>query len=267
MAVGVRRFFSLLNVAVAFVTLASALAVLYSDLAVPGYREHHRDALWFVTAYAAVQVVMLVEFARDGRYVPGLALLKAVVAWLFLANFTSLWPYWQTWTPARYVYQLFDWGESTRIGLYGLVFLGRGAWNTLNAFYFTQPWWRRLRITHPFLGRIVTALPPGGMVLCLWLFAQLVREEAQTFSPEAQAVARVVYEGLDCDAVRANDGKTTDDVRQRGERRYQVRIAWGCEQTRVLVRTEDGRMGAAAGSQRACCVPPATSIRSRSKRA
>ena len=261
MAVGVRRFFLLLNAAVAFVTFASALAVLYSDLAVPGYREHHRDALWFVTAYAAVQVVMLVEFARDGRWVPWLALLKAVVAWLFLANFTSLWPYWQGWTPGRYVYQLFDWGEGTRIGLYALVFLGRGLWNTLNAFYFTQPWWRRLRITRPLLGRVVTALPLVGMLFCLWLFLSLVREEAQTFSPEAQAVARLVYEGLDCTAVRANDGKTTDDVRQRGERRYQVRIAWGCEQTRVLVRAEDGRMGAAAGSQRACCARSESSMR------
>ena len=262
-----RRFFCLLNVAVAFVTLASALAVLYSDLFVPGYREHHRDALWFVSAYAAVQAGMLVEFARDGRFVPWLALVKAVAAWLFLANFTALWPYWRMWTPARYVYQLFDWGESTRMGLYALVFLGRGVWNTLNAFYFTQPWWRPLRITHPFLGRVVTALPLAGIVLCIWLFMQLVREEAQTFSPEAQAVARLVYEGLDCAAVRANDGKTTDDVRQRGERRYQVRIAWGCEQTRVLVRAEDGRLGAAVGSQRACCTRPETSMRGPSRRA
>jgi len=254
----VRRVFRLMNVAVALVTLASALAVFYSDLTVPGYREHYRDALWFVVAYSAVQIVMLVEFARDGRHVPWLALLKAVAAWVFLAAFASLWPYWGVWTPARYVYQLFDWGESTRIGLYALVFLGRGVWNTLNAFYFTQPWWRRLRITHPLLGHMVTVLPLAGMILCIWMFMQLVREEAETFSPEARAVARLVYEGLDCDAVRTNDGKTTDDVRQRGERRYHVRIAWGCAETRVLVQAEDGRMGAAAGPQLACCERPET---------
>jgi len=249
----VRLVFRLINIAVALVSLASALAVMYSDLTVPGYREHYRDALWFVIAYAAVQAVMLVEFARDGRFVPWLALLKAAAAWLFLANFTSLWPYWRMWTPARYVYALFDWGQSTRIGLYAFVFLGRGAWNTLNAFYFTQPAWRRLRITHPLIGRIVTAVPPAGIVLCIWMFMQLVREEARTFSPEAQAVAQQIYDGLECDAVRTNDGKTTDDVRQGGERRYHVRIAWGCVQTRVLVQAEDGRMGAAAGPQVACC--------------
>lgn len=245
----------LLNVAIALVTLASALAVLYSDVTVSGYREHYRDALWFVSLYALVQVVMLVEFARDSRLVPWLALAKAAAAWLFLANFTSLWPYWRVWTPARYIYELFNWGESTRIGLYALVFLGRGAFNTLNAFYFTQPAWRRLRITQPLLGRLVTALPLAGMMLCLWLFLRLVSEEVKTFSPEAQEVARLVYEQIDCDAVRTNEGKTTDDVRQRGERRYHVRIAWGCDVTRVLVEAEDGRIGATAGPQTSCCAP------------
>src|SRR5438874_12935453 len=48
MGVGVRLALRLANVAVALVTLASALAVLASDIAVPGYREHYRDALWFV---------------------------------------------------------------------------------------------------------------------------------------------------------------------------------------------------------------------------
>ena len=105
-----RRALRLVNVLVALVTLASALAVLGSDLTVPGYRDHYRDALWLVTAYAAVQVVMLAAFARDTWLVPWLALAKAAAAWLFLANFTALWPYWTTWTPARYVYQLFDWG-------------------------------------------------------------------------------------------------------------------------------------------------------------
>ena len=130
----------LVNVLVAFVTLASALAVLVSDLRVPGYREHYRDALWFVALYAAVQGVMLAAFARDGRLVPWLALSKTAAAYFFLAGFTHLWPYWRVWTPARYVYQLFEWGEDGQVGLMALVFLGRGAFNTLNAMYFTTPW-------------------------------------------------------------------------------------------------------------------------------
>src|SRR5437870_7779777 len=106
----VRLALRIVNVLVALVTLASALAVLVSDLRIPGYREHYRDAVWFVGLYTAVQGVMLVTFARDGRLVPWLALSKAVAAWLFLAGFTHLWPYWRVWTPARYVYQLFEWG-------------------------------------------------------------------------------------------------------------------------------------------------------------
>jgi hypothetical protein len=260
MAVGVRRFFCLLNVAVAFVTLASALAVLYSDLAVPGYREHHRDALWFVSAYAAVQVVMLVEFARDGRLVPWLALAKAVAAWFLITFLDSLWPRWSVWTPARYVYLLFDWGESTGFGMYALIYLGRGLWNTLNTAYFTKSWWMRLRVTAPFLGRVVTGVPLAGMIFCAWKFINEVRLEAQ-LSPEAQAVAQLVYEGLECDAIRANDGRVTYDVRQRGERRYDVRIAWGCAQTRVVVRSQDGRMGGISGPRQACCSPPKSSSR------
>src|SRR5437867_1290683 len=93
----VRLALRLVNVLVALVTLASALAVLASDLAVAGYREHYRDALWFVALYAAAQLVMLVEFARDGRLVPWLALMKTAAAYLFLLNFLALWPYWRTW--------------------------------------------------------------------------------------------------------------------------------------------------------------------------
>ena len=55
---------------IALVTLVSALAVLASDVLVPGYREHYRDAPWFVTLYVLVQIVMLVGFARDWRGVP-----------------------------------------------------------------------------------------------------------------------------------------------------------------------------------------------------
>jgi len=249
----VRLALRIVNVLVALATLASALAVLVSDLWVPGYREHYRDALWFVALYATVQGVMLVAFARDGWLVPWLALAKAAAAYLFLAGFTHLWPYWRMWTPARYVYQLFEWGEDRQVGLMALVFLGRGAFNTLNATYFTAPWWRTLRVRRPLLGRAVTAAPMAATVFFAWTFFALQREEARTFSSEAQDVARVVFEGLDCDAVRAHAGTTTTDLRQRGERRYEVRIAYGCALTQVLVRAEDGRIGTVAGPQLQCC--------------
>jgi len=237
----------------ALVSLGSAVAVLVSDLTVPGYREHYRDALWFVSAYAAVQLFMAVEFVRDGRFLPWLAVARAAAGWAFLAFFVQLWPQWRWWTPGRYVYLLFDWGESSKVGLFALVFLGRGAFNSFAAFYFSEPWWRPLRQRRPLIGRLVTAAAVSAVALCVWAFFQLVREEALTVSPEAQAVADFVYQNLDCATVRAKDGQTTTDLRQQGERRYQVRIAYGCALTRVSVRAEDGRSGAAAGSQLACC--------------
>src|SRR5436305_1369398 len=151
-----RRALRWLNVAIALVTLASGLAVLGSDLLVTGYRELHRDALWFVVAYCAAQVLMVVEFARDGRLVPWLAVAKALAACLFFASFFTSGLYWMAWTPGRYVYQLFVWGEETKVGLFALAFLGRGTFNTLNAFYFTRPWWGPLRVRRPPLGRAVT---------------------------------------------------------------------------------------------------------------
>jgi hypothetical protein len=249
----VRLALRLVNVAIALVTLASALAVLAADILDPGYRAHYRDAIWFVTLYAAIQVVMLVEFARGGRLIPWLALAKAVAAYFFLGYFTSLWPYWRTWTPARYVYQLFDWGEGVKVGLFALIFLGRGAFNTLNAMYWTRDWWGALRFSRPLVGRLVTAVPIGITAFCVWAFLQLTREEARTYSPEAQEVAQNVYESIECDAVRENAGKTTSDLRQQGERKYQVRIAYGCDMTRVVVQAEDGRVGAAAGPRVECC--------------
>src|SRR5438067_1155984 len=54
-------------------------------------------------------------------------------------------------------------------------------------------------------------------------------------------------------AVRAHAGTTTSEVRQRGERLYQVEIAYGCTRTRVRVRAEDGRIGTVAGPQLQCC--------------
>lgn len=242
-----------MNVAIALVTLASALAVLASDLFVPGYRAHYRDAVWFVVLYVAVQLTMLAGFARDGAAVPWLAVAKTAAAYLFLANFVSLWPAWCTWTPARYVYQLFDWGDHTRIGLFALVFLGRGAFNSVNAFALTRAWWVPLRHRRPLVGRLVTAAPVAATALCVWAFLALVREEAAAFSPEAQEVARRVLADLDCAAVRANQGKATTDLRQGGERRYHVRIAYDCTLTRVVVQTEDGRIGTAAAPRLDCC--------------
>ncbi len=245
-----------LNVAIALVTLASALAVLGSDLFVPGYREHYRDAVWVVALYAAVQVAMVVGFARDGAAVPWLALAKTLAAYLFLVSLVALWPTWRTWTPARYVYQVFEWGDDSRIGAFALVFLGRGAFNTVNTFVLTRPWWSPLRIQRPLLGRLVTAVPIAATTLCVWAFLTLVREEAVTFSPEAQAVARRVLADLECAAVRANLRKTTTDLRQAGEHRYHVQISYDCALTRVRVRTEDGRIGSASAPQPACCRDP-----------
>jgi len=249
----VRRALRLVNVLVALATLASALAVLASDLLVPGYQAHYRDAPWFVALYAAVQVVILVEFARDGRLVPWLAVAKALAAYLFLLNFLVLWPYWRTWTPARYVYELFEWNEGRKVTLFAMIFLGRGAFNTLNAVYFTAPWWGSLRRRQPLLGRLVTAVPLGAVVFCVWTFAQLAAEETKMFSPEAAEVARTVLDTVDCEAVRANAGRTTTDVRERASRRYHVRITYGCPVTRVVVLTEEGLVGTAAAPRAECC--------------
>src|SRR2546426_3950331 len=187
-----RRALRWLNVAIAVVTLASGLAVLGSDLLVRGYRDLHRDALWFVVAYCAVQALMVVEFARDGRLVPWLAVAKALAALLFFASFLTSGLYWMAWTPGRYVYQLFGWGEETRVGLFALAFLGRGTFNTLNAFYFTLPRWGPLRVRRPLLRRAVTAVPTGMAGLCPRAFLGPVRGGAQTFSPHAHDVARAV---------------------------------------------------------------------------
>ena len=119
--------------------------------------------------------------------------------------------------------------------------------------YWTRDWWGALRFSRPLLGRLVTAVPIGITAFCVWAFLQLTREEALTYSPEAQEVAQHVYESLECDAVRENAGKTTSDLRLQGERKYQVRIAYGCDMTRVVVQAEDGRVGAAAGPRVECC--------------
>jgi hypothetical protein len=241
------------NALIAAVTLTSALAVLGSDLLVPGYREHYHDALWFVAAYVAVQAFVLLEFVRGGRWMPALAVAKTVAAYLFLLGFPVLWPRWRFWTPARYVYQLFAWDDRSPIGLFALVFLGRGAFNTMNAVYLTRPWWLALRARRPLLGRLATSVPIGVTALCIWAFFALVREEKLSFSPEAQEVARVVFAGLECETLRERAGQTSTDVRQSGERRYRVEITYGCALTRVVVRAEDGRIGTVTGARPECC--------------
>jgi hypothetical protein len=249
----VRPLLRWLNVGIALVTLASALAVLASDLWAPGYREHYGDALWFVTLYVVIQIVMVRGFMRDGPHVPWLVLAKTGAAYLFLLFFFDLWPRWRWWTPARYVYQLFAWGDDSAIGLYALVFLGRGAFNTVNAFVATEGWWRPLRVRRPLLGRLVTSAFVAMTVGCVWVFLQLLREERRTFSPEARAVALRVLADLDCAAVRARRGEVTTDLRAAGERRYHVRIAYDCALTRVIVRTEEGLLGSAAEPRLHCC--------------
>ena len=241
-----------LNVAGAFVTLLSALGVLASHLLESGYRQHHADNLALVTAYTALHVVILVAFARDTWLVPWLAVGKAVAAYVFLWTFPVIGPAWMAMTPGRYVYSLFS-GDVFRLPMFAFIWLGRGAWNAFNAFYFTAGWWQPLRARHPLLGRVVTIVPIAIVVGCMWTFIELVRYEAKTFSPEAHEIARLVYDGLDCDTVRRRAGETTTDTRQRGERRWKVQISYGCAFTNVVVRAEDGRFGFTGGPRPECC--------------
>jgi len=247
-----RRALRAVNVAVAFVTLLSALAVLGSSLFEAGYRLHHDDSLLLVAVYAAAHALILVEFARDGRLVPWLAIGKALAAYVFLLTFPAVGGAWMAMTPGRYVYSLFS-GEVVRFPMFAFVYLGRGAWNTLNAFYFTAPWWRPLRMRRPLVGRLVTLVPITIVVYCVWAFLDLLRYEARTFSPEAHEIARLVFDGLECDAVRSRNGDSADDTRQRGDRRYDVHITYGCGFTSVVVRAEDGRFGVAGGPRPECC--------------
>lgn len=246
------------NVLVTLVTLASAVAVLWSDLFVAGYRTHYGDALPFVLGYVALQLWFLFVFVRGSRWMPSVAIAKAVAAYLFLLTFVVVGPAWMAVTPSRYVYLLFDWGPTVKIGLFGFVFLGRGAWNTFNAFVMTEQWWRPLRITRPLVGRLVTLVPVLLIVGCVWAFFQLVHLDAETFSPEAGEVAHVILADLDCDTIRARDGQTSTDIRQRGTIKYQVEIAYGCAATRVMVRAEDGRLGTAVEPRGECCADRST---------
>ncbi len=251
-----RFAFRFLNAAVALATLASAVVVLVSDVTDPAYRAHYRDAIWFVAAYCAVQLGLLVEFARGGPSQRLLVLAKTAAAYGFLLALAHLWPYWKVWTPARYVYLIFELPSGSQVGLMALVLLGRGAFNTVNVMVYTEEWWYPLRLRRPILGRVVTAAFVGVTVLCVWLFFGLVREEARTFSGEAQEVAEMVLATLDCDAIRAHTGQSTADVRQHGDRTYGVAIAYDCPTIQVRVHAEDGRVGTAAATRPECCGEP-----------
>ena len=240
-------------------TLASAFAVLVSCLLDPAYRVHYGDSFLFVVGYTALQAWILWSFLRDTPAVPWIAVARALAGWLFLALFVSIGQLWMRVSPARYVYQLFDWGPQARVGLYALVFLGRGAFDTLAAFALTRDWWGPLRVHRPLLGRLVTAIPVAAIVCFVWAFFEMVRIDSRTFSADAYEVAGLVLDGIDCATLREREGQTTTDLRQRGDRRYHVTIRWHCTGVQVEVRAEDGRLGVAQAPRLECCAAPLAS--------
>ena len=245
----------MLNAFAAAVCLASALAVLVSNLADPAYRAHYRDAIWFVVGYAAFYAWVLYTFAWSTR-VPvaqALGVLKALGTYAFLAVFPAVGRSWMVWTPGRYVYQLFDWGTEAGIVLMAYVFLARGAWNTVNAFVLTRDIWFPLRQSRPLFGRLVTYIPVAITVLCVWAFLRLARMNAEEFSTEAHEIATIVENDIQCDEIRAKTGTTTTDVRQRGDRRYDVMIRWDCTDLRIVVRDQDGKAGTVRTPRPECC--------------
>jgi hypothetical protein len=248
-----RRAILWLSALATALALLSALAVSGSWFVDPAYRVHYGDSIAFVVGYAALQACILDAFVRDTPAAPWAALARAVAGWVFIALFVSIGPLWMRVTPARYVYQLFDWGPEARIGLFALVFLGRGAFNSFAALELTRPWWWPLRDSRPVLGRLLTALAVAVVVGFVWLFTQMVRLDHATFSRDAYEVAELVLDGIDCDTLRARSGETTTDLRQRGDRTYHVTIRWRCSDVLVEVRDEDGKMGVARGPRLECC--------------
>src|SRR6185503_7414957 len=220
---------------------------------VPGYRAYNRDWVPFVAAYCAFQAFALEQLLRQGPWLPWLIGARAIAAYAFLLNLTSLWPQWRYWTPGRYVYQLFDVPGVFNLGLYSLIFLGRGAFNTWSLMTFTEQWWRPLRRSHPLGGRLVTAGFVAGLVFPVWSFLVVITQEAKIYSPEAEAVAREVLHGLTCEMVQEKAGQHTTDLRRRGSTSYHVQIAYDCTVTRVVVRMEDGRVGSYSASPGDCC--------------
>jgi len=239
----------------AAVCLASALAVLGSTLADSGYRAHYQDAVWLVLAYAAFYAWVLYTFAWSGRIrvAQALAVAKALGAYAFLATFHPIGPLWIARTPGRYVYQLFDWGSEASLVLIAYVYLARGAWNTVNAFVLTRDLWFPLRQSRPLFGRIVTYVPVALTVLFVWMFLRLARMTAEEFSPEAHEIANLVAGDIQCEEIRAKAGTTTTDVRQRGDRRYNVMIGWDCRDLRIVVSDPDGKAGVVRTPRPECC--------------
>src|SRR5262245_21724617 len=174
------------------VTLLSALAVLGSWLLDPAYRVYFGDSVLFLVGFQALQAWFLRSYLRDTPSVPVVAVMRALAVWVFIALFVSVGPLWMRITPGRYVYQLFDWGPEARIGLFALVFLGRGAFNTFSAVVLTRERWWPLRERYPVLGRVLTVIPVGIIATFVWAFMQMVRLDATTFSTEAYEVARLV---------------------------------------------------------------------------
>jgi hypothetical protein len=249
----VNRILRALNVVATVVTLASGLAVLAQDLLVDGYRAFNRDWVAFVVAYCAVQALLLHQLLRDGPALPWLITGRAAVAYVFLLNLENLWPEWRYWTPGRYVYELVDVRGILNLGLYTLLYLGRGAFNTWSLIGATERWWRPLRRNHPVAGRIVTALFVAGLVFPVWTYLVRITEEAKIYSPEAEAVAGEVLQGITCEMLHERAGRQTTDLRRRGERSYHVQIAWDCRVMRVVVRTEEGRVGSEDAPSGDCC--------------
>ncbi len=242
------------NVVAALAALASGLAVLVSVVAVPEYP--YRDPLAIVVAYCAFYAWVAHAFWRGTPAAPRLALAKALGAYAFLLLFVvapDLGLQWMSATPGRYVYQVFDWGPEAGAILFAFVFLGRGAWNTVNAFTCSRDWWFDVRARRPLLGRVLTAIPVAITVGCVWEFMALVRI-AKSTSLEASEIAHVVEQSLSCDDIRAKAGTVTSDLRQRGDRQYRVLIKWnGCADTRIVVRDPDDRMGVAVSVRPDCC--------------
>lgn len=254
-----RRILRLVNLLAGTVCLASGAAALTSWIVDPGYRARYGDPLWLLLAYVAFYAWVLRAFWRDDAWAPRLAVAKALGAYVFLATFVAVGPLWMARTPGRYVYQIFhDWSSSSQAPLMAYVLLGRGLWNTVNAMAFTMPWWTRLRADRPILGRLLTTVPLALMVGFVWIYRELIRLERATISADATAVAREILESVDCDAIRGAAAPTTTDLRQRGDRRYQVEITWDCRDVRVRVRDPDGRLGTARAPKLECCdgAPP-----------
>jgi hypothetical protein len=253
-----RRVLRWTNVFVAGVALASGLAVFASNLLDAGYRAHYRDSLPLVVAYVAFYGVVWLAFARDDRRAPHLAVAKAIGAYLFLATFVAVGPLWMARTPGRYVYLFFDWGRGASVVLMAYVLLGRGLWNTLNAMYFTAPWWMALRARRPLAGRVLTMVPIGLAAAFVTAFVELRALERATYSRVADEVAEQVFAGLECAEIRAKQGTETTDLRQRGDERFAIRIHWDCRMVRIYVRAADGRFGQFAGPRPECCGDAAT---------